>query len=93
MIPRIPHHTGYTEIQYAERLALGLNQVIDHINCMEGHTAVKCQFSCHTICSNGKDTYHDYNVTQHGGCSQCKCNALDPKLNGLYDHLKKILGK
>lgn len=32
-----------------------------------------CNSSCHQVCTNGKDTYHDWNTKYSTGCSQCSC--------------------
>lgn len=34
----------------------------------------KCNSGCHQLCTNGKDTYHDWNVRYSNGCSQCDCH-------------------
>lgn len=27
-----------------------------------------CDKTCGQICTNGKDTYHEWNIREHGGC-------------------------
>lgn len=35
--------------------------------------------SCHNICTNGKDTYHQWNMKYAGQCSQCGTYKLKRK--------------
>lgn len=48
---------------------------------------------CHALCTNGKDTYHEFNMRNYGACVCGEKNYLQKSKLGIIKMIEKLLDK